>query len=131
MKDQRISVALQPRDPPTTSTQGTTPAGQCLPNLITQLSRADYSVYVIQSSTSGAIVSVVTETKYKSNTKKKYAIAQVTGYFSAFDTTVETFIPMLNFNYSRSQYPHLSDMNSQQDPAEWLQILIGELCTLY
>ena len=95
----KLSAALQSASlsaAPSTSTSmaatqlKATPLGLHLQSgVITDQSKADYTVYVIRSE-DGDIISVVIETKHTSNSAINHAVAQVIGYFAAFDITVQT-----------------------------------------
>ena len=64
-----------------------TPLGQRLQSSVHDQSKPDYTVYVIRN-TQLELVAVLIEAKHTTNSAHKHAIAQVTGYFAAFDITL-------------------------------------------
>ena len=69
---------------------GATPRGLKLQNeVITGLSRAEYTVYVIQNE-SQEIISVIIEAKHTSHSLLRHVLAQLIGYFAAFQIAVLT-----------------------------------------
>ena len=77
---------VTPSHPGQPSTSAATPAGKRFhEDHVTPERRPDYTVYVIRMK--GHPVTVLIEAKYTSHTAIKHALAQVTGYFGAFDIT--------------------------------------------
>lgn len=69
-----------------------TPLGQRLQSTVNDQSKSDYTVYVIRNDKS-ELVAVLIEAKHTNNSSLKHAIAQVTGYFAAFEVT--SHIPLV------------------------------------
>ena len=81
-----------------------TPKGKNLKKrVIKQLSKADYTVYVIESPDIG-IISVVIEAKHTGNPTIYHAIVQVVGYFAGFNIVQTPLVFVLTEEYVQIVY---------------------------
>ena len=106
-------------------------------------------MYVIRSEDTGDIISVVIETKHTSNSSINHVLAQVIGYFAAFDVTVQTplvfilteiYVQMVFFPFkgAREQplinaivLPHIEVFTEDGEPSTVLLQLLVSLSKSY